>query len=181
MSIVGSASDWSTDDFREHIAGELGEYAAVTPAARDAVVNMLSFSPVDVTLPDDVGRVIGDDRPDTLVYCAPAGTADRGAAGAGHQPLRAADALAIEKPFGTDLASAHELNDLLRMRLPAPTIFRVDHFLSSELTRRVSHAALPQPHLRADLNASTSSASTSAGWRASPSRAAPPTTTARGQ
>ena len=45
--------------------------------------------------------------------------------------------MAIEKPFGTDLASAQELNDLLRIRLPEPTIFRIDHFLSDELVRRV--------------------------------------------
>jgi glucose-6-phosphate 1-dehydrogenase len=51
--------------------------------------------------------------------------------------LRAADAVAIEKPFGTDLASARHLNRILRIQLPQPVIFRIDHFLSSELVRRV--------------------------------------------
>ena len=45
--------------------------------------------------------------------------------------------MAIEKPFGTDLASAQHLNEILRIQLPEPTIFRIDHFLSSELVRRV--------------------------------------------
>ena len=45
--------------------------------------------------------------------------------------------MAIEKPFGTDLASAQQLNQILRIQLPEPTIFRIDHFLSSELVRRV--------------------------------------------
>ena len=45
--------------------------------------------------------------------------------------------MAIEKPFGTDLASAHHLNEILRIQLPEPTVFRIDHFLSSELVRRV--------------------------------------------
>ena len=45
--------------------------------------------------------------------------------------------VAIEKPFGTDLASARQLNELIRIHLPEPTIFRIDHFLSDELVRRV--------------------------------------------
>ena len=45
--------------------------------------------------------------------------------------------MAIEKPFGTGLASAQYLNQILRIQLPEPVIFRVDHFLSDELVRRV--------------------------------------------
>lgn len=36
---------------------------------------------------------------------------------------------ALEKPFGTDLASAKELNRLLETILPEEQLFRVDHFL----------------------------------------------------
>ena len=38
--------------------------------------------------------------------------------------------VAIEKPFGVDLASARELNRLLHAFLPEQAIFRVDHFLA---------------------------------------------------
>ena len=37
--------------------------------------------------------------------------------------------LAIEKPFGTDLASATALNRLLQQLVPEEQVFRVDHFL----------------------------------------------------
>jgi glucose-6-phosphate 1-dehydrogenase len=37
--------------------------------------------------------------------------------------------LALEKPFGTDLASAKALNRLLQRFLPEEQIFRIDHFL----------------------------------------------------
>jgi glucose-6-phosphate 1-dehydrogenase len=100
---------------------------------------MLGFEPADVTRPEDVGRVIGgDDHPDTLVYLAlPPGLLQSVLPALATAGLRASDALAIEKPFGTDLASAHHLNEILRTQLPEPTIFRVDHFLSDELVRRV--------------------------------------------
>ena len=140
FTILGSSNaEWSTDDFRQHIATGLEKHSTVTPATRDAVVKMLSFQAADVTRPEDVSQLLGgDDRPDTLVYLAlppslfpmvlPALAAGR---------LRSSDAVAIEKPFGTDLASAQHLNEMLRIQLPEPTIFRVDHFLSDELVRRV--------------------------------------------
>jgi hypothetical protein len=46
----------------------LDEYAPFAPATRDAVVEMLSLQPADVTRPEEVGRLIGNGHPDTLVY-----------------------------------------------------------------------------------------------------------------
>jgi glucose-6-phosphate 1-dehydrogenase len=139
FTILGASdAEWTTEDFRQHIATELEKHSTASPATRDTVVGMLSFQPADVTRPADVSRLLGDDRPDTLVYLAlppflfePVLTALAGS------HLRASDAVAIEKPFGNDLASARHLNELHRVRLPEPTIFRVDHFLSDELVRRV--------------------------------------------
>jgi len=110
----------------------------VAPATRDAVVRMLSFQPADVTEPKDVSRLIGDDHPDTLVYLAlPPGLLTSVLPALAGSKLGGSDAVAIEKPFGTDLASARHLNEILRIQLPEPTIFRIDHFLSNELVHRV--------------------------------------------
>jgi glucose-6-phosphate 1-dehydrogenase len=38
----------------------------------------------------------------------------------------------VEKPFGRDLASARELNQILHRHLPEDRIFRMDHFLGKE-------------------------------------------------
>jgi glucose-6-phosphate 1-dehydrogenase len=139
FTVVGSdLEEWSTADFRQHIAGKLEEHAAVTPTTRDAAVEMLEFQPGDVTSAADVSRVIGGDHPDTLVYLAlPPKLLTSALPALAASGLGTADAVSIEKPFGTDLASAHELNEILRIQLPKPTIFRIDHFLSSELVRRV--------------------------------------------
>jgi glucose-6-phosphate 1-dehydrogenase len=139
FTIVGSAtSDWSSEEFREHIAEALKEHAALTLATRDAVVAMLSFQSADVTQSKDVSRLIGDDHPDTLVYLAlPPVLLTSALPALATSTLGRSDAVAIEKPFGTDLASARHLNDILRIQLPEPTIFRIDHFLSNELVHRV--------------------------------------------
>ncbi|UGS38155.1 glucose-6-phosphate dehydrogenase [Capillimicrobium parvum] len=139
LTILGSdRTEWSVADFRDHIAGGLEEHATVAPATRDAVVAMLDFRPADVTQPVDVAAVIGGDHPDTLVYLAlPPELFSSVLPALAASGLGASDAVAIEKPFGTDLASAHELNELLRVQLPKPMIFRIDHFLSDELVRRI--------------------------------------------
>lgn len=61
FTVLGAANtDWSTEEFRQHIASELGKHVTVTPATRDAVVRMPSFQPADVTRPEEVSRLIGD-------------------------------------------------------------------------------------------------------------------------
>src|ERR687893_713538 len=139
LRIVGCAStDRSTEDFCAHIAAELKEHAAVPAATRDAVVRMLSCQSADVTSAEDVRRVIGEDHPDTLVYLAlPPFLLPSALSALATTGLRTSDALAIEKPFGSDLTSARQLNEILRLQLPEPTIFRIDHFLSNELIHRV--------------------------------------------
>lgn len=41
--------------------------------------------------------------------------------------------LGMEKPFGTDLASARELNELLAGLVPENQVFRIDHFLGKSV------------------------------------------------
>ena len=140
FTILGSSdAEWSTDDFRQHIATGLEKHSTVSPATRDTVVRMLSFQPADVTRSADVRALTGGaGRPDTLVYLAlPPSLFPHVLPALAASGLGTSDAVAIEKPFGTDLASAMHLNDMLRVQLPEPTIFRVDHFLSDELVRRV--------------------------------------------
>src|SRR6202041_2376863 len=38
----------------------------------------------------------------------------------------------VEKPFGRDLASAKELNEVARSVFPEDSIFRIDHYLGKE-------------------------------------------------
>jgi glucose-6-phosphate 1-dehydrogenase len=43
----------------------------------------------------------------------------------------------IEKPFGHDLASALELNDILHEVFPEESIFRIDHYLGKETVQNI--------------------------------------------
>jgi glucose-6-phosphate 1-dehydrogenase len=43
----------------------------------------------------------------------------------------------IEKPFGHDLASARELNDILDAVFPPESVFRIDHYLGKETVQNI--------------------------------------------
>ena len=45
----------------------------------------------------------------------------------------------VEKPFGRDLASAQELNGVLRSVFPEDAIFRIDHFLGKEPVQNLAY------------------------------------------
>ena len=45
--------------------------------------------------------------------------------------------LVVEKPFGTDLASAKELNDALLQLLDEQQIYRIDHYLGKETVQNI--------------------------------------------
>ena len=45
--------------------------------------------------------------------------------------------MVIEKPFGSDLASARELNEVVESVFPADSVFRIDHYLGKETVQNI--------------------------------------------
>ena len=52
--------------------------------------------------------------------------------GLASQGLNEGARVVVEKPFGRDLASSRELNDILHKAFPERDVFRIDHFLGKE-------------------------------------------------
>ncbi len=140
LTILGtSTKDITADAFRAHITSALAEHAAGIPAeARASVVDRLDYRLGDVTDAASVKDLLGPTRGGQLVYLAlPSVILERALAALSEAGLGTEDALAVEKPFGTDLASAQRLNGILAQKMPQPTVFRIDHFLTDTLVQRV--------------------------------------------
>ncbi len=60
--------------------------------------------------------------------------------------------IAIEKPFGHDLASARALNAAILARVPEPQVYRIDHFLGKETVQNIMVARFGNALLEAVLN-----------------------------
>jgi len=55
--------------------------------------------------------------------------------------------LLLEKPFGTDLASAHELDTFLAALLPEESTYRIDHYLEKRMARAIAEGVVALPEL----------------------------------
>ncbi|MCZ2829105.1 glucose-6-phosphate dehydrogenase [Modestobacter sp. VKM Ac-2986] len=136
LQVVGAApQDWDDDAFRQHVATRLTEHAADVPAeVRDALVAGLRYRQVDFTAPATVAAAVAafDGAGPVAAYLALPPTAFPPALTAlGEAGLPAGSRIAVEKPFGADLASAAELDALLTKVTGGveEAAYRVDHFL----------------------------------------------------
>lgn len=141
--LVGAA-DQDRDDagFAAHVGARLAEHAGNVPAdARRALAEAVRYRRVDLADPASLAAAVhaldgaedaGSPPRPVAVYLAlppvlfPVAVRALGAAG-----LPAGSRIAVEKPFGRDLAGAKSLNALLTEAtggVPAAA-FRVDHFL----------------------------------------------------
>ena len=102
-----------------------------TPSALSRKVAAASrYIQADVTDPVDLARVLDAAEGRIALYFAlPPGVAMLACKALSRIDLPKGITFALEKPFGTDLASARSLNRLLQTMLPEEQIFRVDHFL----------------------------------------------------
>lgn len=130
---------WDTPTFRRHIAKALERHASQLPmSVREATVAELEYRQADVTDPAQLAEIIGESNDPVAVYLALPPTLFRDVLqGLAKVKLPENSRIVIEKPFGHDLASARELNDLIRPTFPEHAVFRIDHFLGKQTVQNV--------------------------------------------
>jgi glucose-6-phosphate 1-dehydrogenase len=137
--VIGvSSSDWTDEQLRER--------------AHESIVASLESEPLDAntfkSLIDRLTYVSGDYREDStfdnlglhlqgydhpLFYLAiPPILFEDVVQGLTRVGLNKGARVVVEKPFGRDLASAQELNQVLHASFPEESVFRIDHFLGKE-------------------------------------------------
>ena len=105
-------------------------FAAQPSALGTKVAKESRYLQADVTNPDDLARVFAAATGRIALYFAlPPAIAELACRAMRTIPVPQGIVLALEKPFGTDLASAKALNRVLQHLVPEEQVFRVDHFL----------------------------------------------------
>ena len=135
--ILGVASDDITVDelvkrARKAIEGTGDE---IDDEVFDRLTGRLSYLHGDVTssaLYDDLAKQIGPEHQCLYYLEMPPSLFAPIVESLGKAGLLEGSRVAVEKPFGHDLASARELNKRLRALLEEDQIFRVDHFLGKQ-------------------------------------------------
>jgi glucose-6-phosphate 1-dehydrogenase len=159
-SVVGFARrDWGTERFRSGAVESIQQFSPHTyqPSSADGFVRNLHY--VEASFEDQAGyeelkRVCAEldqelgSRGNRLYYLATAPTAyaeiieQLAAAGlvASERDGRGPGGwtrIVVEKPFGHDLASAHELNETVGSVFREDQVYRIDHYLGKETVQNI--------------------------------------------
>jgi len=142
--IVGSAPAQfalTGEQFRAHAEQAVREFGAAKPAgpAWQAFAGALAFGAAD---PDDPGPLVAavadaqkaiGGQPRRIFHLAvPPGAFSSVVGMLGSSGLAPDARVIVEKPFGTDLASARTLNQAVHAVFDESQVFRIDHFLGKE-------------------------------------------------
>jgi glucose-6-phosphate 1-dehydrogenase len=132
LQVIGAGrDDWSSSQFRDWAAAQLGRHAGDQSATiRAAVASAATYRQADVTDRASVARVIAGDEPVACYLALPPAVFPSAVSALHDAGLPEGSRIVLEKPFGEDLGSAIELNRLLADTLPEQAVFRVDHFLA---------------------------------------------------
>jgi glucose-6-phosphate 1-dehydrogenase len=134
VPIVGVAkSGWGLDQFRDYARASLtrNQLDPDGPAAAK-MLGLLKYVDGDLGDPatyQAMSDAIGDGKQVLFYLEVPPplfGRIAQGISGAGRAR---GNRIMVEKPFGTDLASAEQLNELMHQYFPEDAIYRVDHWL----------------------------------------------------
>lgn len=130
LALLGAGSDpWNGDQWRRVVQSS---FAASGSEAAFSRVAQTEYALLDVTderaLRDYLGKLTG---PLVVYFALPPAITERCCEVLRKIELPEPTTLALEKPFGTDAASARRLNETLLEIVPEERVFRVDHFLGT--------------------------------------------------
>lgn len=137
VPVIGVAvSQWNLEQLRKHARDGIKQSGKIDDKpALDHLLSLLSYVSGDYNDPGTfkaLKNALGDaSRPAHYLAIPPAlfATVVKGLGAAG---LAEQARVIVEKPFGRDLASARELNRVLRSVFAEDAVFRIDHFLGKE-------------------------------------------------
>lgn len=150
--IVGFSRTKFTDDaWREKLSGTTAQFVGrnFDPNLWQEFAPSISYLPGDLATAEEMQtlakylRTLEGDEPATRVYylsTAPqlytSAITQLGASGLAEESA-APRRIVIEKPFGTDLASAQELNQKVHEVFAEHQVYRIDHYLGKETVQNV--------------------------------------------
>lgn len=141
IPIVGVAkAGWSLDQLKERARDSIASHGGIDEAAFTKLLSLLQY--VDGDYRDaatfaELGKILGSTRCPLHYLAIPPSMFASVAEGLAKAGCAKNARVVVEKPFGRDLKSAHELHEILHQYFPESAIFRIDHFLGKEAVQNI--------------------------------------------
>jgi glucose-6-phosphate 1-dehydrogenase len=133
VPVIGVAkSGWSLDQLRMRAQDSLEKHGGLDRQAFDKLSNLLRYVDGDYNAPatfQAIRKELGSVQRPTHYLAIPPVLFGTVVEELGKSGCSTNARVVIEKPFGTDLASARALNRILLHTFPESSIFRIDHYL----------------------------------------------------
>jgi glucose-6-phosphate 1-dehydrogenase len=136
VPVVGvGKSGWTLDQLRARARDSLERHGGIDHGAFDKLGSLLRYVDGDYAVQatfDAIRGELGPARRPLHYLAIPPSAFSVVVDGLDKSGCAAMARVAVEKPFGRDLASARALDETLRRVFPESSIFRIDHFLGKE-------------------------------------------------
>ncbi|PZE78447.1 MULTISPECIES: glucose-6-phosphate dehydrogenase [unclassified Curtobacterium] len=130
IELIGAGVDELSDEDWKQRVRESFSSAECSGDRFEQIIAASHYRKTDVTSADDLGELLAQCSHAPAIYFAlPPAITEQACEQLKGMDLPDGVRLAMEKPFGTDAASAEKLNELLHSFIPEERIHRVDHFL----------------------------------------------------
>jgi glucose-6-phosphate 1-dehydrogenase len=139
--IIGVAkADWNLDQLRARARESVERHGGLDREAFDRLSRQLRY--VDGDYHDDstfqtLRKELGASQRPAFYLAIPPALFGMVTEHLGKANCSAGSRVIVEKPFGTDLASAQELNRILLGSFPETAIYRIDHYLGKQPVRNL--------------------------------------------
>jgi glucose-6-phosphate 1-dehydrogenase len=141
VPIIGVAGrPWTSDQLRDHARQSLEEHGGVDQAAFEKLSARLQYVSGDYNKPETYEKLreaLGGARHPLHYLAIPPSMFAPVVEGLGKSGCANGARVVVEKPFGRDLKSARELNQILSSVFPESAIFRIDHYLGKEPAQNI--------------------------------------------
>ncbi len=136
VPVVGVAnSDWTLEQFRARAQESIAEHGHFDAPTFLRLRERLRYVRGDYNVPatmEALRKELGAAQHPLHYLAIPPSLFEAVVRGLGQSGSARGARVVVEKPFGRDLASARELNQVLHGVFDEPSIFRIDHYLGKE-------------------------------------------------
>jgi glucose-6-phosphate 1-dehydrogenase len=139
FELVGaSREDWDDEQYRNWATDWLRREApSANPEAVARLLRATRYHRIDLADAADVKDCLAGEGPVAVYFALPPAVFPAAVSALRQAGLPADSQVALEKPFGEDLATAQALNRLMRDLVDERHVFRVDHFLAMSTVQNV--------------------------------------------
>jgi len=142
VPVIGVAkSGWGIEQLRERARASVKEFGGgVDESAFARLVELMQYIDGDYKDPQTFVKLrnaLGTAQRPAHYLAIPPSLFPTVIEALGSSGCSAAGRVIIEKPFGRDLKSSHELNQILHSIFPESAIFRIDHYLGKDAVENI--------------------------------------------